>query len=155
MYILTPPPPFIRCLRWTPHYGRVAEAGKQLGIRNLNEVYENVIERENEEKLLNGNFNLPKSPGVIRRIRSMINERERIHKNVTIELDAIQLLYYDCDTDSEVIKSFLQHRGANSLFTILYSEKQLALLKNIQTVLHFDATGSLLQALGHGRCSIP
>jgi hypothetical protein len=119
------------------------EISSRLQYKNPEEVYDDLINEANDDKLLHGNFNIPKSPSVLRRIKSLISQQERIHRNVFIELDMMQRLYAECDTDSAVVRGFIQQRGANPFFVTMYSEQQIKLVGLQPHVFHLNATGSI------------
>ena len=123
------------------------DISEKLTHKDPEEVYEDLISEADPVKLLHGNFNVPKSPAVIRRIRSVINQQERLHRDVSVELQLMQRLYAECDTESKQIKGYVQHTGANPFFVILYSEEQLRLICNDPVIVHFDATGSIFRTI--------
>src|SRR5882757_2734126 len=60
------------------------EIGKKLKYERPTDVYETLINESPMNKLLAGNYNIPKSPAVLRRLKSLINNSERLHKDVSI-----------------------------------------------------------------------
>ena len=64
-----------------------------------------------------------------------------------VELLLIQRLYAECDAESNRIMGFVQHTGADPFFVIMYSEKQLRLLRSEPCIMHFDATGSIFRTI--------
>ena len=107
-------------------------------------VYDELLEKAEYEKLKAGNYNLPKSPAVIRKLKSLISASEHFHANVCVELDIIHRLFRECD-EEKCLKGYIQRRGSDPFFSFLYMEEQLNLLKNTHSVVHFDATGSIFK----------
>jgi len=107
------------------------------------EVFEDLIMQSPECKLKAGNFNICKSPAVIRRIKSQISSTEQLHKDAGMELDMMQKLYKETDFNKQ-IRGFIQRRGADPFFITFYTEEQLKLLKG-NLILYFDATGSIFK----------
>lgn len=121
-----------------------ANLGKMLKEQRPEEVYEQLIDEADYDKLLAGNYNQVKSPAVLRRLKSVVTASERFHKDVSVELDALQNLYKDCDIDNK-IKGFIQRRGSNPFYAIMYTQEQLKLLNENGIILYFDATGSIFK----------
>ena len=80
--------------------GKENHDGQSLRFRNTNEaerkdienllqterpsrVYEELIDKADYEKLKAGNYNVPKSPAVIRKLKSLVSASEHFHANVT------------------------------------------------------------------------
>ena len=121
------------------------EIAKKLKCERPTDVYERLINESPIDKLLAGNYNVPKSPAVVRRLNSLTKKCERLHKDVCIELDMLHNLYSDSD-GNKCLKGFIQRRGSNPFFVSMYSKEQIDLLHKQGTViLYLDATGSLFR----------
>ena len=81
---------------------------------------------------------------MIRKLKSLVSASEHFHANVCVELDIIHRLFRECD-EEKFLKGYIQRRGSEPLFTLLYTQEQLELLKNRHCVVHFDATGSIFK----------
>jgi len=118
---------------------------QKLKYERPTDVYETLINETPMEKLIAGNFNVPKSPAVLRRLKSLINKSERLHKDVCIELDLLHNLYSESDNE-KCVRGFIQRRGSNPFFVTMYTEEQIDLLNRQGTaILYLDATGSLFR----------
>lgn len=120
---------------------RIAE---MLQVGRPEEVYEELLATSDIGKLLSGNNNKPKSMAVMRRIKSFIASREKLHSVIEIELDIMQRLYAETEGNSD-ISGFIQKRGNNPFFVIMYLPEQLQLLHGRVPVLYLNATGSIFK----------
>ena len=131
-----------RFRRTTPSEAQRLES--MLSHNRPEEVFEELIDKADSGKLRAGNFNDVKSPGVLRRLQAVVATRERFHKDVCVELDAMQILFRETDIDNSV-KGFIQRRGSDPFYAIMYSEPQLQLLNRKGVILYLDATGSIFR----------
>ena len=109
------------------------------------EAFEILLDNADPTKLAAGNYNVPKSPAVLRRIKTLVSACERYHNDVNIDLHVIQTLYKESDVDQK-IKGFIQARGNSPFFVTMYTEEQILLLTGKSCpILYFNATGSIFK----------
>ena len=125
--------------------------GAELRSSGVSNVYYRKLGVTPQQKLTAGNQTQSQSKVVLRKLESEMRQAERLHPDTFQELTIIRRLLAGLDSESSVIKGFIQYECHCPFVVHLYEEAQLRTYLSRRRneewlVLHLDATGSIIRS---------
>ncbi|CAC5413778.1 unnamed protein product [Mytilus coruscus] len=131
------------------------EVQKNLQSKGVSNVFYEKAASMQESELQFGNLSYCQSPTVLRKAKSEWNVHQNLHQDPFTELVLTKNILEDEDVCSKICKGYVQHIGFIPFLTILFTERQLMVLKHEvkhnSSVVYLDATGTVVERIKNQR----
>lgn len=131
------------------------ETQQTLQSKGVSNVFYEKAGSMQDSELQFGNLSYCQSPTVLRKAKSEWNVHQNLHQDPFTELVLTKNILEDEDVCSKICKGYVQHIGFIPFLTLLFTEKQLMVLKHEvkhnSSVVYFDATGTVVERIQNKR----